>query len=370
MAKRAAQILALLQLLFRWWTGELAALIPERLRRRLATPTDTLVLLLGEGDATLCLETRQELKSLGRIDLRDGAEPRDRLAAILRQHKLSREIAAGKAAICLRLPPERALRTTVELPLAAEENLDEVVSFELDRHTPFKAEQAVFAYRVLERDGAAQRLRIEIFVVPRAIIAGATAVASRLHLDADRVDVAKASGNMAASGNLLPSRSHAHRHGYERALVYALASTAAVLALIAGYLPVYEMQQRAAALEREFDAARKSATTAAALQKEIDGLRNDELFLVDRKRGRVTVSKLLLEATRLLPDDTWLSEWQLAGSEIQLTGYAGSASALINLLEQSHAFRNSTFQSPVVQDTRTGRERFHIAAQITGEEEP
>ncbi|HEX7968615.1 MAG TPA: PilN domain-containing protein [Stellaceae bacterium] len=364
MGERGARILALLQGLFRWWIGELAALVPERLRRRLASTTDTLVLLLGEGDATLCLETRQELKTLGRIELRSESEPNHRLAAILRQHELPRQTSAGKAAICLRLRSERALRTTVDLPLVAEGNLEEVVSFELDRHTPFKAEQAVFSHRILERDAAQQRLRVELFVVPRLIIADAIAVADRLHFDADRIDIAEASGSLAASGNLLPSRAHTHRRSYERTLIYALGSAAALLALVALYLPVYGMQQRAAALEQEFDAAKKAAAAAAALQKEIDALRKDELFLVDRKRDRTTVSTLLLETTRLLPDDTWLSEWQLAGSEIQLTGYAGSASALIKLLEQSRAFRNSTFQSPVVQDTKTGRERFHIAAQV------
>ncbi len=369
MAERAVQALALLERLFRWWTGELAALVPERLRRRLARPTDTLVLLLGDGDATLCLETRQELKTLGRIDLGE-AEPGHRLAAMLRQHGHAREIAAGNVATCLRLSPQRALRTIVDLPLVAEGNLEEVVSFELYRHTPFKAEQAVFAHRVLERDAAAQRLRVELVVVPRAIIADAIALAGRLHVDADRVDVAEDSGGLSACGNLLPSRSHARRRSYERTLAYALGSVAAALAIIACYLPVYEMQRQAAALEREFEAAKKSATTAASLQKEIDALRKDELFLVDRKRDRATVSKLLLETTRLLPDDTWLSEWQLAGTEIQLTGYAGSASALIKLLEQSHAFRNSTFQSPVVQDTKSGRERFHIATQVADEEGP
>lgn len=370
MAGRALEILALLKRLFRWWTGELGALVPERLRRRLTSPTDTLVLLLGEGDATVCLETRQELKTLGRIDLRSDGAPNHRLAAVLQRHALARDIAAGKAAICLRLPAERALCTTVDLPLVAEGNLEEVVSFELDRHTPFRAEQAVFTHRVVDRDVAAQRLRVELFVVPRVIVDETVAIAGRLHLDVHRLDVAEASGNLAASGNLLPSRSHAHRGSYERALTYTPAAIAAALALVALYLPVHEMQRRAATLEQEFAAAKTSAAKAAALQKEIDALRKDELFLVDRKREGTTVSKLLLETTRLLPDDTWLSEWQLAGSEIQLTGYAGSASALIKLLEQSHGFRNSTFQSPVVQDTKTGRERFHIAAQVADEAGP
>ncbi len=328
MTARLAAIAALLQRLFGWWIGELAALVPERLRRRLATATDTLVVLLGDGEATLRLETRQEVKTLGRIDLRGEGEAHHRVTALLRQHGLARELAGGRAPTCLRLGADRALRTIVDLPLAAEANLEEVVSFELDRHTPFRADQAAFSHRVLERDPAAQRLRVELIVVPRPVIDQAVAIAARLQLDADRVDVGDAGGNLAGSGNLLPSRSPvARQRGHERTLVYALGAAAAALGLMA-------------------------------------------IYLVDRKRDRPTVSKLLLEATRILPDDTWLSEWQLAGTEMQLTGYAGSASALVNLLEQSKIFRNTTFQSPVVQDSKSGRERFHVATQVAGEDTP
>lgn len=371
MTAALAAMAALLQRLFRWWIGELGAFVPDRLRRRLATVTDTLVVLLGEGEATLCLETRQEVRILGRIDLRGDGDAHHRVTALLRQHGLARELAGGRAPVCLRLNGERALRTVVDLPLAAEVNLDEVVSFELDRHTPFRADQAAFSQRVLERDPAAQRLRVELIVVPRPVIDQALAIGARLQLDADRIDVGDAGGNLAASGNLLPSRSPVTRQrGHERTLVYALAAAAAALALVAIYLPLHTMQRTADSLQEQFEAAKKSAIAAAALQKEIDALRKDELFLVDRKHDRPTVSKLLLEATRILPDDTWLSEWQLAGSEMQLTGYAGSASALIGLLEQSKIFHNTTFQSPVVQDSKSGRERFHVSTQIASEDTP
>jgi general secretion pathway protein L len=371
MAKFAQPILSVLRDLLQWWIGELAAMVPQRLRRRLARTADRLVLLLGQSDATLCLETRQELRTLGEIDLRSEAEPHQRVAAILRRHGLAHEIAGGRAAACVRLAADRVLHTTVDLPLAAEGNLDEVVSFELDRHTPFRADQAAFSHRVLERDPAAQRLRVELIVVPRPVIDQAVAIAARLQLDAHRVDIGDAAGNLAGSGNLLPSRSPVARSGgHERTLVYALGGALAALAAVAIYLPVHTMQRTADSLQEQFEAAKKAAVAAAALQKDIDVLRKDELFLVDRKRDRPTVSKLLFEATRILPDDTWLSEWQLAGTEMQLTGYAGSASALVNLLEQSKIFRNTTFQSPVVQDSKSGRERFHVATQVASEDAP
>jgi hypothetical protein len=52
-------LLTALRGLAQWWISEIAAMVPERLRRRLARQADRLVLLLGESGATLYLETRQ-----------------------------------------------------------------------------------------------------------------------------------------------------------------------------------------------------------------------------------------------------------------------------------------------------------------------
>jgi general secretion pathway protein L len=350
-----------------WWIAEIAAMVPERLRRRLTPTADRLVLLLGQGDASLYLETRQELRALGEIDLRGDADLSHRVVAILRRHGLAREIAGGRAPACLRLAADRVLRTTVDLPLAAEGNLAEVVSFELDRHTPFRAEQAAFAHRVIERDVAAQRLRVDLTVVPRPLIAEAMAIAARLHLDPQSVDVAERGGNYAASGNLLPDAGPATAHAGHGILTYGLAATAALLAVIALVLHVESRQRTDDAIALELAAAKKSVTAAVALQKESETLRKEERFLIDRKRERLTVSRLLLDTTHILPDDTWLSEWQIAASEVQLAGFTGSASALVELLEKSKVFKNTTFQSPTVQDARSGRERFHFSTRVLEE---
>ena len=349
-----------------WWLGEIAGMVPERLRRRLARQGDRLVLLLGQSAATLYLETRQEMRMLGEIDLRADAEPRYRVAALLRRHGFARE--NGRAPACLRLAADRVLRTTIDLPIAAETNLGEVVSYEIDRHTPFRAEQAAFAYRILERDVGAQRLRVDLTVVPRPLISEAMTVAAGLCLDVSAVEVAERGGNHAASGNLLPEAGAAAAQGGHGILNYGLAATAAVLAVVALVLHLQSTQRADDAIARELGAAKKSLTAAVPLQKDIDTLRKAESFLTDRKRERLTGSRLLRDTTHILPDDTWLSEWQLSGGEVQLAGYTQSASSLVELLERSKVFKNTTFQSPTVQDGQHGgRERFHISTHIVDE---
>jgi len=359
-------LFGLFRAFLQWWLGELAALVPARLRQRLTTARYSLILLLGDGDAgpVLCLETGREVQALGRLDLQGEGDPRRRLISALRDRGLLAAFNAGRLDVCVRIPPDRASRSVIQLPVAAETNLDEVVLYELDRHTPFRPEHARFCYRVLKRDALAKRLDIELTVVPRPVVDNALALAARLDLRPDRIDVASDDDYLSASRNLLPADGITPASRGFHVLTYALGGLAALLAIIAIYIPIHAADRAADAATQEFTAAKKATATAAALERQIEDLRKEEGFLINRKREVSATSKLLWETTRILPDGTWLSEWQLAGNEIQLSGSTQSASALVKLLEQSHVFQNTTFVSPVVHDPNTEHERFHISAQV------
>ncbi|MBE0427325.1 MAG: pilus assembly protein PilM [Nitrospirae bacterium] len=57
---------------------------------------------------------------------------------------------ASRAEVSLSIPKAWAIIRTAELPLTVKENLSSVVSYELDRITPFSPENAFYDYRVLD----------------------------------------------------------------------------------------------------------------------------------------------------------------------------------------------------------------------------
>jgi general secretion pathway protein L len=179
----------------------------------------------------------------------------------------------------------------------------------------------------------------------------------RLGLPADRFDIGAADGR-AATGNLLPAPPATLR-GRAGLMTGLLAAAAACLAVIAIYLPVARMERQADTTASEFASVR----AAVALQRQIDELKKEQRFVIDKKGEAPMISKLLLETTHLLPDDTSLSSWQLSGTEVQFGGTTRSAAALIPLLERSRIFRESGFRTPVTQDPVSGRETFYIATQ-------
>ena len=364
----ATQVLVSIRALVYWWLNELASFVPHRLKR-VSDRSDRLVILTVGADAMLVLESRHAVSQIGRISFRGQADLRQELQSILRQRGLTRPLSRGRLSVCLRIPANRALRTTLDLPAAAEDNLREVVEFELDRHVPFQASQVHFACRVLKRDALAHRIAVELTVVPRAVITEVLESAARLGFEPDRIDVEGDAQTVAPSENLFIHNGAQTARQASGKLTYGLAAMAVILKVVAVMIPVHAMQRRGDALAREFAEIKRTTEAIASLQKQIDVLREEEAFLVDRKRKMPTVSRLLFDTTKILPDDTWLQEFQVAGADVQIVGFTASASTLIGLLEQSHKFRNTIFRSPVTRDVKADRERFHIAARVVQEGE-
>ncbi|MGQ9694640.1 MAG: PilN domain-containing protein [Thermodesulfobacteriota bacterium] len=74
--------------------------------------------------------------------------------------------------------------------------------------------------------------------------------------------------------------------------------------------------------------------------------------------------EILRELTQILPPTVWLWNLKATGGEIEISGFADSASDLIPLLDRSHLFEKVEFLAPVTKerDRRSGgeKERFKI----------
>jgi general secretion pathway protein L len=354
-----AALLPSLSAAWRWWSGEIASLVPMSLRQSLANGRGRQVLVLAaDGTAELVQQGAGREETLAQIDLDTTRleEAREVLAA-------ARQRSAIGAA--LRLPAETALSATMALPLAAEANLDQVVAFELDRRTPFKHEEVYHSQRVLQRDVASKRLSVQLTVVPRRVVDEALALAERLGLALDRVEV---TGE--PSGNLLPARPQPFSARLPSLAFGMLAVLVAILACAAAFIPLEQAHRAATALGVEVAKSKQLAEESLRLQKEIDAEIQESGFLAARKRQVPSVSEILYAVTHMLPDDTWLSELEVSAGEMRVTGYAESASAILGVIDQSPQFANATFRSPVTQDQRAKREQFNIAARVAAEKAP
>ena len=346
--------------LLQWWLAELSALVPSALRERFARRRDLLVLALEDETVTLSHHAAGSMRTLGRTANSAGGPVDAGFAAALDVPDLRRRIRRGTLRVCVRLAAEKALTARLVMPLAVEENLRQVLDFELDRRTPFSSSEVHFSHRVVARDEAAEKIEIELTVVARPIVAAALASAERLGLKPTIVDVANSAEGESSPLLLLGGDARPPR----RTLGRAVCAAAVALACAVLYQPVYLTHRAVDALGHQIQDAKSLAAEAFRLRGEIARRDDDERYLVDYKRKTPTTSEILNELTRALPDNTWLVQLTLTANEVRLSGYSTSASSLVQLIGQSTYFTEPKFRSAVVFDPNISRERFEMAATI------
>jgi general secretion pathway protein L len=347
-----------LQGFFAWWLGELVSLIPARISPAQRHNRHRLVLALEDEGIKVCEIVGTREQELGGV-ARTGPGQAAQVAALLRKAR------RRTSRVTLRLAPGMGLRKVLDLPLAAEHDLNQLLRFEMDRLTPFRAEDVTFAHGVLERDPEQQRITVELQVVPRAVVSRALEVAAVCKVRPVRVELPKlessAPESPAPALNLLPGEPEVARASrLNRSLtLVALALLAAALAI-----PLQRQRVIAADLEREVAAAKEAAQQSVRLRDRLQQLEANARFLTDQKRRTPMVTRILAELTRVIPDQAYVEQLDLGEGQLNLRGLATTASDLIGLLEQSALFREPQFRSPVTQDPRLGLERFQLSAEV------
>src|SRR5512139_1596327 len=91
---------------------------------------------------------KPRVKGLGRYSFPEEGVPLPESLATSTALTIGR-LRASKATVTLCIPKEWVVARTAEFPAAVKENLANVVSYELDRITPFSAEEAYYDYAVL-----------------------------------------------------------------------------------------------------------------------------------------------------------------------------------------------------------------------------
>lgn len=347
-----------------WWLGELGSLVPAGLRRALAPRVDTLCFAFGGREIVISRYTEDGGREVARLDVaaQDAASQRAEVEAIVRAE------ATRRTAIVLALPARNALNKTLGLPLAAEQGLKDLLYFELDRQTPYRPEQVRYDYRVVERDPDAQRLRVELLVVPKDSVDRALDQAAEWGIEPAAITVEGLDDPGDPEFDLTGEGRHAGSSGTGRTLAGLLAISAAVLLAAAVYLPLNAQSRVAAEAEHAVQDAMVAAEQASALRDELERAAAAGNFLIERKREAPMVTAILADLTRLFPDDTWLFELQIEGNQVRARGYSPSASSVLELVERGSAFRNAKFASPVTRIPNIDRDRFDLTFDLVHEE--
>ena len=341
-----------------WWFGELRGLLPAPLRAALVRGRQYIRLDVDDTSVDAVFESPLEREHLGTFSVHDERE-RSKLRRLLRY--------PAERVLCL--PAGRVLRRRIELPLATEENLREVLGFELDRYTPFTAEQACYDYRLLQRDVANRQVILELVAVLRTTLADANRQLQTLGVPVHRASTVTEDGAL-LDVNLLPSHERARITRIPRLVNTALFCIALGLLGLAVGLPWYQKNTQLDVLQPLVQQARAEAARVRTSREQLASLSDEAYYVLERYRATIPSLAIINEVTRVLPDDTWARQLIVQDGEVQITGESANAASLVQLLESSPLFHSVRFRSPVVEDRRSDVERFNLSAEFGAERDP
>ena len=262
--------------------------------------------------------------------------------------------------LALRVPAGSVLGRDVTLPLAAERELASVLGYEMDRLTPFTADELFFSHEIVGRDRAASRITLRLALTPRAQLEPLITQLALAGLSPDAIEGREADGSvrritLAGRSRGADANRRAIRAGWALAACLAIACLVIPFlrqgaALAASEATVTSLRPRVAAVDRL--RARLDASTAGT----------DVLAAAERDIGDPL--DVLATLTQLLPDDTFLTDLSLTGRKLTINGQSASAAKLIGLLSTDPSLANPSFVAPVTRLETTHTDLFSIRADI------
>lgn len=347
----------------RWWKQELLAALPPALRQRLlsedAPPlvalagAQTQLLIAGDTGALSIISMPAELTEVAPL-----AWVAQELA---RRDKPPR--------IALAVGVDGFVQRNITLPAAAEEGLDAVLGFELDRHTPFKMSQARYRGRVVSRSADGSTLNVRLVASPLAHLSTLAAQARNAGFDlAGAFPHPEAAGEGWREFNLLDDEaSRGPSHSQKGWMVGA--GVAFFLLLSAALLiPVWQKREAAIALLPQVGTAKEEAANVQRIRAEVERIANDTNFIRSRKHASVPPVTLIEDLAKSFPDTSWLMVLEMKQGpkqrEVVLTGEAAAAAKVVETLEQLPYLSNASFRSPLTKLQGQSAERFVIAAEL------
>ena len=136
--------------------------------------------------------------------------------------------------------------------------------------------------------------------------------------------------------------------------------TLGVLVGIYWTTPVEIETQRLHNLEKQIVLKKGEIKKVDNLKKEIEAVSGEINLINDFKQIKPLDLNILKELTLLLPKNAWLTRLRIFEAQVNIEGYAPSATLLIPKLEGSKFFKKVEFSAPTFKDPRQNMDRFQL----------
>jgi general secretion pathway protein L len=344
-------------LFWTWWIGELKALFIRKSIAKAPGYASYCELYLDGGHLEVTDVSRgkddEERNPVADLEPEDG----DQLASLLMRRNRP---------VILAVAQEKCFLHTIEVPRAALSRIDQLLTLELARVTPFTATEVLSGWYETGDTASATHTTVAQIVAKRSMVAPLLQNLARLNVPVAGIFARAATGDYLPAGLKNPEIAVGDR-GIERWRKLAVESCAFAClgAAIAGWTLFSRQAGELEDLSQRIEIAQKKAL---AVRKRLDQMEASSQRIVDLKRAKLDGPSPLAiweELTRLMPDTAWVSALAIEKTQVTIEGNARFPEELIPLLDGSPLFEAVSFTAPVTKLPGNDLTRFVIRLSLS-----
>jgi general secretion pathway protein L len=321
-----------------WWLARIQELLPSALTTAVTRPRDGLVVETApDGQIAVWFRRRGKLTPAT-------------LGAAARL--------AGRKPVLLHPPAGTVLQKTHVVPTVASRQMQQMLHHELARITPFAAADLFWHWQARAKASNRARTDVTLTMVPRQALAAMVTALEDVGLKPGFVEVGPPE-----RPTLLPVDAVAGRT-LGTILTRGLAWGCAALAIVALLLPVALQELAFYNTEAAIADLQPTIAQVDALRRRMEAGDAGRDILTQETERIGDVLQTLAAVTRILPDDTYLTDFALRDRQMTLSGRSASAPRLITGLSADPAIRNAAFAAPVTRIEGATSDLFSIKAEV------
>ena len=267
--------------------------------------------------------------------------------------------------VAINLKSDRFLIRPFELPGRAAAYLDGIIRSQIDRLTPWNADAAAFGWSRPSEAGA-DRIMVTVVATDRNLVT--PYVRAVANLGAQSIAVYTKAGRRIGDDPIKVIEENiagfVELSKIRQILIGILIAATVITITAVGAARLIQINLDAQQAELDFRIGKFRGAVGAKTGGSSTALAAAQLGLEDRKHNTPPAVIILETLSRILPDDTYLTELRIEDNKVKLEGVTHNAASLIKLLEQSRQFTRATFFAPTTRSPSDTVERFHIEAII------
>ncbi len=329
-----------------WWLNQMRSMVPAGMLRATSTQPDARIIAI---DSLSSVEGRPA----GAILLRRGGVE-TAFAALALDHPMPPQpgLATG-----LRLPETAMLCREVTLPAAAARNIEAVISFEMDRLTPFTPDELFWGISGIRQDRTHGRINVSLFLVVKAQVEQLLQALRRIGLAPSFIEAACGPTGF---GRIDLGAEHRMAARWTQKSITILCGVLALACLATPYLRQQLALDAAAA---NIAAASPAAAVAQRLRRQLEIAASGQTAIADARRAGDALQVLAI-LTEALPDGTSLSDLSLKSGDLTFDGRSTDAAALIGRLSAVPGIKDPSFTAPVNRTADGSADEFSLHATV------